>query len=209
MKKEYVIILVIAALALIWYFFIRNKNQTPAAAAIPGTAVAEPSPVLAVVNAPPAQLATATAPSQTMTTPAVVAQPSTGVQPVYMTVIDPSQFDAIILPWMNSLGVANKQQALKMYPTMTDMEKSALADIILNVWGGKRPQTSDDTLFWNTWRTKYHILDGTYSPFNGDDAQIPYAGKNNFDDPQKAYNGFTQKGAASTAYNGFKGRKKR
>lgn len=211
MKKEYVIILVIAALAAIWYFFIRNAS-TAAVVAPPVTSTG-PLTQAAVVNGPPATLATATGASQVLTqAPDTSPAPTLTVQPGGAAVIDSSQYDAIILPWMNGLGAANKQQALKMYPSMTDSEKASLADIIVNVWGGKRQQTSADTVFWNTWRVKYHVLDGTYSPFT-EDAQIAYAGKNNFDDPQtalngfsdpqKAYNGFVQKGASVEAYNGF------
>lgn len=97
-------------------------------------------------------MATAPAPSQSLVTTA----PRPGVAVT---------FDSTILPWMNNLGVANKQQALKMYPSMTTAEKTALSDIILNVWTGKRPQTKADTDFWNTWRVKYHIEDGTFNPY--------------------------------------------
>jgi len=229
MKKQTVIIIVaIVALALLWYFFVYKKNQTAGASPVvaPGIPQAAPVSQAAVVNGPPAQLATATGASQTLATPATALDVSTAVQPVYTTAIDSSQYDAIILPWMNSLGVNNKQQALAMYPQMTQTEKATLADIITNVWGGKRPQTSADTQFWNTWRVKYHILDGTYNPFSGGDPQKPYMGVNNMDNPQDAYvshdidpltpvsnsqqpNNFKIKGSSQTAYNGFKKARKK
>jgi hypothetical protein len=228
MKKQTIlIIVVIAILAALWYFFFYKKNQTTTTATIaPGEPSASPVTREAVINGAPSVLATATGASQTLTTAPDVTSPRPvlAVVPGVVSTIDATQFDAVILPWMNNLGVANKQQALKIYPSMTTNEKAALADIILNVWGGKRPQTSDDTLFWNNWRTKYHVLDGTYSPFTGD-AQTPYMGVNNLDgDAQTPYapksieplapvmnsqqaNNFVIKGSSQSAYNGFKGKK--
>jgi hypothetical protein len=227
MKKQTVIYIVaIVILAALYYFFIYKKNQTDATAVItiPGGPIAAPVTQAAVINGPPSILAAATAASQTLSTvPDVIAVPA--VQPGVAAPISSSQYDATILPWLNSLGVANKQQALKMYPSMTEQEKASLADIIANVWGGKRAQTSADTIFWNTWRTKYHILDGTYSPFSGGDPQTGYAGTNSFGE-QDAYvahdidplapvqnsqtaNSFVIKGSGGEAVNNFKRTKKR
>lgn len=200
MKKEYVVLIAIVALAAIWYFFFRNTN----AVTIPGQTAITPTNPAPALWGQPATNATATAPSQTLTTPATTGSPSTPVQPVYMSTVDPSQYDAVILPWMNTLPVNNKQQALSKYPSMSSAEKAALADIIINVWGGKRPQTQADTDFWNAWRVKYHIMDGTINGFMGD-PQIAYAGVNNFSDPQIAYNGFDIKGSPQMAYNGATG----
>ena len=228
MKKETVIILVIAALALVWYFFFYKKNQTAVIQTPVGT-LAAPVTQAGVLNSLPSTNATATSPSQTLTAVDVVStRPSTGVNPVGLTTIDPSQYDAIILPWMNSFGSANKAQALKMYPSMTDAEKAMLADFIVNLWPGKRAQTADDTAGWNAWRVKYHILDGTYSPFNGfADPQAAYMGHNDLDSAQDAYapkaiypldpvtgsqtalNSFTVKGSGGMAYNGMKGKTNR
>lgn len=233
MKKETIIIIVaIAALAALWYFFIYKKKQTttPAVSMIaPGEPVAAPVTQAAVVNGPPSMNATAIGASQTLTTvpettaPSVVS-PRPAVQPGVVVPITSSVYDATILPWMNSLGINNKTQALKIYPSMTDAEKASLADIILNVWGGKRPQTPQDTAFWNAWRVKYHVNDGTYSPFAGD-AQTAYAGSNDFDSAQDAYvahdidpltpvqnsqqaNNFVIKGSGGQAVNSFRGSKK-
>lgn len=178
MKKEYVIIIVAIALLAIWYFFIRKSSATTAAS----VANANPASLLASAGGgltSPSTNATATGASQTIAPAIVSPLPQSGT--VTGEPVDPSQYDAIILPWMNSLGVANKAQALKEYPLMSDDEKAALADIIANVWTGNRPQTQDDTDFWNAWRVEYHILDGTYSPFNGgtEDDQAAYTGLNN------------------------------
>lgn len=228
MKKEYVIILVVAALALIWYFFLRNQpatTTTAPATQTPGATSAAPVTQPAVVNGPPSTNATATGASQTLTqtpvTANVGARPSTGINPVGITTVDSSQFDPVILPWMNSFPPNNKAQALLMYPQMTPDEKSMLVDFITNLWPGKRAQTATDTTNWNNWRVKYHIMDGTYQNFNG--AQDAYPGSNDFS-AQDAYvpqninpllpvgnsqNAFTQKGASDKPYNGFKGKHKK
>ena len=227
MKKQTIIIIVaIAALAALYYFFIYKKNQTAAAPATiaPGVPSAAPVSQAAVVNGPPSVNATATGASQILTGNATDATPAP--QPGAVASVDPTQYDAIILPWINSLGVNNKQQALTMYPQMTASEKASLADIIANVWTGNRPQTSADTLFWNAWRVKYHILDGTYNPFSGGDPQTAYPGSNAFtDNPQDAYvphdidplapvtgsqtanNSFVIKGSGGQAVNGFRGKR--
>jgi hypothetical protein len=186
MKKDTLIILAVVAAALLWYFLV-YKKQTPAAASgaalTPGTTVAEPVPIAAMPGtATPESPLTATGASQVLTSPAIISAPVTAspASPDATTATAPAAtpapsatYDSIILPWMNSLGVGNKAQALRIYPTMTDVgnpgigpgnEKAALADIIANVWTGKRAQTAADTNFWNAWRVKYHVLDGTYNP---------------------------------------------
>ena len=178
MKKEYVIIIVAIALLAVWYFFIRKSSVATANNVLAGAA-SPSSESPSVGGTTPALNATATQPSQTLA-PDVVS-PAQSLIPTQDNAINTSQYDAIILPWMNSLGAANKARALLEYPSMEPEEKGALADIIANVWTKNRPQTQDDTDFWNAWRTKYHILDGTYSPFNGgtEDDQASYSGVNN------------------------------
>jgi hypothetical protein len=194
MKKGYVIIIVIALLAAIWYFFFRKdaSNTTAAAVIAPGGALtpAGTSPIMS-----PNLNATATQASQVLTGPAVVsAGIPASMSPSADVAIDPSQYDAIITNWMNSLGSANKMQALSIEPSMSLTEKAALADIIQNVWTGNRAQTVADTNFWNAWRVKYHVLDGTYSPFQNtnETEQRAYSGVNNFrikGSPVDAYGG--------------------
>lgn len=69
----------------------------------------------------------------------------------------------IVQGWFNTLDAANKQQALAQYGNMTDAELTELADIIVNVWGTGGKPSAAQTDFWNAWRVKYHILDGTYA----------------------------------------------
>jgi hypothetical protein len=69
----------------------------------------------------------------------------------------------VVQGWFNTLDPANKQQAYAQYGNMTDAELTELADIIVNVWGVGGKSSADQTIFWNAWRVKYHILDGTYA----------------------------------------------
>lgn len=197
MKKSTLIIVILIAVAAIWYFFIRKtdaSNSAAAAVITPGGGLTADgtSPVMS-----PNLNATATAPSQTLTAPAVISQGApASLNPTAEAIIDPSQYDAIITNWMNGLGSANKLQALSIEPSMTLTEKAALADIIANVWTSKRAQTAADTTFWNAWRVKYHVLDGTYNPFQNtnETEQRAYTGNgpNNFrvaGSPVDAYGG--------------------
>jgi hypothetical protein len=126
-----------AAAAAVWYFFIRPGAQAaPGSAATPGAAALPGGPA---VN-------------------------STG--PVYTSPPTPASnvnTDMVVQGWMNTLDAANKEQALGQFGNMTVDEKNQLADIIQNVWAVGAKPSAVQTNFWNAWRVKYHILDGTYA----------------------------------------------
>src|SRR5271170_2082774 len=128
MKKEYVIILVLVAAAAIWYFFLR------------GTATASTSPVVYTPSAggpPPGTVATATQPSQQIAVPGY----STDDLPQ-------STLDSVILPWIGTMGPANKANATSAYAAMTVAEKNGLYDLINNYWNaGIAPPDAADN-FW-------------------------------------------------------------
>jgi hypothetical protein len=71
----------------------------------------------------------------------------------------------IVQGWFNSgaLDPANKQQAFAQFGNMTADEVNELADIIVNVWGTGSSPSAAQTAFWDEWRVKYHIDDGTYA----------------------------------------------
>lgn len=72
--------------------------------------------------------------------------------------------DLVISNWMKTLPVqAEVTNALNQLPAMTVGEKNMLSNIIVNVWGKNMSPDSDQISFWNIWRVKYHIEDGTYS----------------------------------------------
>jgi len=77
--------------------------------------------------------------------------------------IDPAQL-AIVRQWFDSLDAANKNQAYAQLPNMTSTDIAGLVDLIDNAWGSGIDKTTDsERAFWNAWRLKYHILDGTYA----------------------------------------------
>jgi hypothetical protein len=109
------------------------SKQTPGAAATPAT--------LTTTTGTPAGFTTAP-------TPAANANSATVVQ-----------------GWFSSgaLDAANMQQAYAQFGNMTADEVNQLADIIVNVWGTGSKPSAAQTDFWNAWRSKYHIDDGTYA----------------------------------------------
>jgi hypothetical protein len=146
---------VIIALILIWYFFIRKPDvsQIAATQVTPGVTGPVITPAPGNVIAAPVNPVTALGQSQTLDTTPNIAQGAPN-----------TTFDAIIYPWFNSLSMGNKTQAYAMYPQMSQAEKSALAHLIQIGFGQISPKAADgsDDLFWNTWRQKYGILDGTH-----------------------------------------------
>lgn len=72
-----------------------------------------------------------------------------------------------VTDWLKTLPPNNQAQAFKMLPTMTANDIAGLQDLILNLWAAGKQPTAAQTAFWNAWRTKYHINDGTVSNFVG------------------------------------------
>ncbi len=131
----------------VWYFFFRN------------TAAAAPAPTSAI----PGNTANYNGPGIDMASPGTVS-PLTGVSTAaagYPTQ-NQNNTNIVIVNWMNTLSPANRNQALSQLPNMTVDETNELADIIVNVWAKGIAPSATQTAFWNAWRVKYHILDGTY-----------------------------------------------
>lgn len=152
MDKKTMTILLIAAASIfvLWYL---TKDKTVANTEPTGGTTAAPAAPISTSGATTTNDATVTAGknSQTLTeTSATTGSPS-------------NTLDAAIYAWFNGLSAGNKAQAYKMYPSMTDSEKASLYDIIINEWQNGGPATTTRVNFWNNWRIKYHILDGTYS----------------------------------------------
>lgn len=70
---------------------------------------------------------------------------------------------ATITQWMNTLTGGNRTAALAALPVMTQDEIAGLYDIVANDFYGNGITTPAQTAFWNAWRVKYHVNDGTYS----------------------------------------------
>jgi hypothetical protein len=65
--------------------------------------------------------------------------------------------------WINTLSPANANQARAALLQMSQAEIAGLYDVVHNDFYGNGITTDAQRTFWNTWRVKYHVLDGTYS----------------------------------------------
>jgi hypothetical protein len=95
----------------------------------------------------------------TSTQQAVTNSAATSLPPV--TSNDPRV--TTIMQWMNTLTGGNKTAALNALPQMSQSEIAGLYDIVANDFYGNGITTGPQTTFWNAWRVKYHVLDGTYT----------------------------------------------
>lgn len=126
------------------YYFSRDTAAAPSSPGVSNPGGALPGTVSSNLNA-----STSIAQQQAPTTTA-----GTGTA---------SSQDLVLTNWFDSLDPANKNQAYAMLPNMTTDEKNQMANIIVNVWMKQVSPTSDQVNFWNTWRVKYHIEDGTFA----------------------------------------------
>jgi hypothetical protein len=68
----------------------------------------------------------------------------------------------VVTDWVGTMDVANRNQFYAQLKVMTQADINGLQDIIVNDWEGTGIATPAQRAFWDTWRVKYHILDGTY-----------------------------------------------
>lgn len=132
---------VLAGGALLYWYWLKQQQPSVIATAIPA-----PTPAGTLAG--------------TSSTTPLASVPSVSVST--STPVAASAAAAAVTQWANvGLGPNNLAQFNKALPSMTTDEINQLNNIITNnLWG-----TPDATAFWNTWRTKYHILDGTVSNF--------------------------------------------
>lgn len=69
----------------------------------------------------------------------------------------------VINQWINTLDPANANQARNALSVMTQAEIASLYDIVQNDFYGNGITTDAQRTFWNAWRVKYHVNDGTYA----------------------------------------------
>lgn len=100
---------------------------------------------------------TATGPATNTTTNPVTGQTTTN----YTAASGNAQVPSMITDWFKTLATNNQSQAFKMLPNMTSSDINGLVDLLTNVWGKNSVPSDAQKAFWNTWRTTYHILDGT------------------------------------------------
>jgi hypothetical protein len=88
---------------------------------------------------------------------------SNAQQPILAPVPINSPQIATITQWMNTLTGGNRTAALAALQVMTQDEITGLYDIVANDFYGNGITTPTQTAFWNAWRVKYHVNDGTYT----------------------------------------------
>lgn len=156
-------VLLVAGIGVWWYY----HNQ-PAAA--PGTAPASPgssptpAPGSAPISAPPpAPLSVSPVTSiAAVNTPATVPSPVPSVAGNAAVPYDPRMDQ--VQSWANSaLTPANLAQYNAQKGNFTQADWNGLYDLIINRFMGGQPNTPARTAFWDSWRTTYHIDDGTYT----------------------------------------------
>jgi hypothetical protein len=91
--------------------------------------------------------------------------PNTGTgslaTPLPSTANDPRL--VVINEWVNTLDAANANAARNALAIMSQDEIASLYDIVQNDFYGNGITTDAQRAFWNTWRVKYHVNDGTYA----------------------------------------------
>lgn len=151
MNKKTMIIIGVVALGVIVYIIWKKKQQQ--APGVPSTGgVPAPASTPAVT--------TSTNPVTGQSTNSYTAA---GGYPVPLAITD----------WAKTIAPNNQAQFFKCLPLMTSGEIDALYDIIINQWGKGASATPAQRNFWDTWRVKYHILDGTYNNFNNRSRRKP------------------------------------
>lgn len=66
-----------------------------------------------------------------------------------------------ILNWVGSLSQARQNQFYATAPLYTADEWKGLRNLVVIAWAQGQGQKASDVDFWNYWRVKYHIADGT------------------------------------------------
>jgi hypothetical protein len=87
----------------------------------------------------------------------------TAQQPILAPVPSNDPRVQTITQWMNTLTGGNKTAAFAALTVMTQDEIAGLYDIVANDFYGNGITTAAQTAFWNAWRVKYHVNDGTYT----------------------------------------------
>lgn len=162
---------VAGALGLAYWLYTQQSATTTTAPATP----ALPTPALPAqgtsITALPVATPAVTAPGLTSVTPAVLTTtalqiPVTatpGIPTAASTGLTASQL-ATLQNWaQTSMDAANYAQWTAQQGNFTPVEWAGLADLYFNDWTGGQGNTPARESFWNDWRRKYHILDGTYA----------------------------------------------
>jgi hypothetical protein len=96
----------------------------------------------------------------TMSTSPVTLGTGSAATPAPAVASDPRLTE--IRQWIASLSAGNQSAANAALLVMTQSEIDKLYDIVHNDFYGNGITTILQAAFWNGWRQKYHVLDGTY-----------------------------------------------
>jgi hypothetical protein len=155
---------VLGGAGVLYYLYSKNKTTT-----VTTTTVA--TPVISPVSSLPAST-TASVIDPGVTQPVTVTVTPDSLLPVVPTVATATPTNAatysanqqqVIDYFKSDLDEANLNQFLNNEANFTPAEWAGLYDLLVNDWEGGQGNTPARVQFWNNWRTKYHILDGTYS----------------------------------------------
>jgi hypothetical protein len=136
-KKSNNNLLLIAGVGVVgWYLW--SRSSTPVVAASPGL-----TPVLtSTQSAPTVGTGSAATPTPSLANDARIPE---------------------IQQWIATLDAANAAQATRALQIMSQDEIAGLYDVVHNDFYGNGITTDAQRTFWNAWRVKYHVLDGTYA----------------------------------------------
>jgi hypothetical protein len=146
-----------------WYFTKKPATATPIPATalppVPGTGMALPPPLQV---APTAFVPGAAAPP--VATPATVSPSPVAATPLALPVTGPADNRvATIQAWANSTLTPGNLAAFNAgESSFTPTEWAGLFDLYFNDWIGGQGNNAARIAFWNDWRAKYHVNDGTY-----------------------------------------------
>lgn len=152
-KTNYLLIAGIAAVG--FYLWKRSVAQPAGSTPLPGSAINPTMPTVApLVSAPVSQPAT----TGFLATVAQVFAPAPAPVTASGTTVPGD-----VRTWVESLDAANQAQANKALLIMPQSEIDSLEDIVHNDFYGNGITTPAQRTFWDMWRVKYHVLDGTYA----------------------------------------------
>jgi len=148
--------------------YLYNKNQTTA---VTTTTVTTPAIISPISSLPASATAVAQIDPGTIAIPTVTVSPET-LAPLSVATVAPaatssSSYSAnqqtVINYFKTDLDEANLNQFTNNLANFTPAEWTGLYDLLVNDWEGGQGNTPARKQFWDTWRVKYHILDGTYA----------------------------------------------
>lgn len=146
--------LLIVGIAAVGFYLWKRSAAAPVPVALPGSGLNPTLPTSPMVSAPAPAPAPTGFLSQTLQT----------LQQSAQTTASGTVIPADIHTWVNSISsAANQAQANKALAIMPQSEIDSLEDIVHNDFYGNGITTPAQRAFWDMWRTKYHVLDGTYA----------------------------------------------